>query len=242
MPTNERTRRRRRLRFLRWLSSPAGLAVIALLSSVIGGVVTAILQDVKSDRDVRRTWLQECSKHQMVVRKQYLDEQAAAVERLYESIATLRETSLYLIDITRPQFADANFTNPDELDAVKKQKTEVRDRFNAAYDAWQHARYLGDFRLEDYAGDGVALQQTWHSTRQAATAFGECASNWYLAVFDDKVVYKTKPCVREEAALDDAWDKLSVALRHARNGAWHDWESPRPYSLPAPRARGKPAA
>jgi hypothetical protein len=209
---------------------------------VIGGIVTAILQDIKSDRDVRRTWLQECSKHQMVVRKQYLDEQAAAVEHLYESIATLRETSLNLIAITRPQFVLANFTDPSQLEAVKKQKVEVRVRFDAAYNAWQHARYLGDFRLNDYAGDGAALQQKWHSTRQAATAFAECASNWYLAVFDDKAVYKAQPCVPEETALDTAWDALSATLRQARNGAWHDWESPRPYSLPAPRTRAKPAA
>jgi hypothetical protein len=243
MPTRGRDskHRRRRLAVLRWLSSPAGLAIFALISSVVGGLVTAVLQDVKSRREIDRTWIQECSKHQMVVRKLFLDEQAAAVDQLYTAISNLHETSVYLIDLTRPEFAKENFSDAGAAAAVATQKTETLDRFNAALDSWQRAKYLGDFRLNDYAGDQADLQRSWSSTRHALTTFSECASEWYLAVFRKEAVYATRPCVTQEKALDVARNELSASLRRSRHAAWRDWETPEQFSAPPRRPTRKPA-
>lgn len=216
------TRVQRWRNFVRWLSAPAGLALLSVVSAVVGAAV----QDLRSERDLHRTWLQESSKHQMVARKTYLDEQTAAVEQLYQAISRLRQASTNLIDITMPEFDDENFDTGTPATTIEDQKHQVRDEFNHALDHWQQAKPLADFRLTQFRGSAVNLQRSWSAVKAAATLLSTCAKTNYLKAFREDVKFTDKPCTSEENELDKRLGVLSTELRQSREAAWHDWEHP----------------
>jgi hypothetical protein len=200
-----------------------------LLGTLVGGAVTAHFAEEHSDRELQRTWLQERSKHQMSVRKSFLDEQQATVGSLYPLIGRLRIASNDLIDITSPEYEERNFTPGEEQRGMRKVKIDRRNSFNDADDEWEHSRYLYDFALTSYQPDGGKMHLAWSETRDAATNLSRCASDWYYQIFDHKVKYTAdmpEPCADENDTLDKKWQELSRTLRDARQKAWGDWENP----------------
>jgi hypothetical protein len=199
-----------------------------VFGTLLGGWVAAYFAEQHSDREVQRTWLQERSKHQLAVRKEFLEDQRATVEKLYQMISRLRETSVDLVDYTSPEYAEKNLP-ADIREAVTEQKKDARNAFDEAVDEWERQRYLYDFALTSYHGGGTNVHPAWERTRDAATAMAQCASRWYFLIFDKKAVYTSttpKPCVEEEKRLDDQWALLSAQLRAARETAWSDWQNP----------------
>jgi hypothetical protein len=204
------------------LSTPAGLAALSVISLILG----AAIQDIRSQRDLNRAWLQERSKHQMAARKAFLDEQTVAVEQVYEAVSNIRETSISLLDLTRPEFENTNLHGPISRRSVEVQRQRVRKSFNTALDKWEHTRFLSEYRLNAYAGDDAALQKPWSETRAAAAALADCASESYLKVANGTARYSPKTCAQEASMLDNKWSQLSASLRASRRAAWHDWENP----------------
>jgi len=199
------------------------------LGTLVGGAVTAHFAEEHSDRELQRTWLQERSKHQMSVRKSFLDEQQATVSALYPLISRLRIASSDLIDITSPEYEERNLTPGEARRGLKQVKIDRSNAFNDAVDEWEHSRFLYDFALTSYQADEGKMQRAWSGTRDAATKFAECASSWYFQNLDHKVKYTAEtpePCADESDALDQKWHELSDTLRDARQKAWGDWENP----------------
>jgi hypothetical protein len=215
------------------LRTTIAVALINLfLGTLVGGAVTAYFAEEHSDRELQRTWLQERSKHQMSVRKAFLDEQQTTVSALYAFyplISRLRIASSDLIDITSPEYEERNFTPGEELRRMKKLKIDRRNAFNDAVNEWEHSRGLYDIALTSYQPDGGKMQRAWSATRDAATKFAECASNWYSRSLITKVKYAAEtpePCADESEALETQWQTLSSTLRDERQRAWNDWENP----------------
>ena len=212
------------------ISTSLAVAIINFLfGSLLGGAVGAWLADIRSDRDLQRTWLQERSKHQMSVRKLFLDEQRATVDALYPLISRLRTASADLIDITSPDYEERNYDPGEARQGMKKLKIVRRIAYNDALDAWDQARYVYDFSLTSYHGDGREIQRAWGAVRDAANEYAECASDWYLKVFRGEAQYTEdmdEPCVEKLDHLDERWRARSAALRDGRRAAWSDWESP----------------
>jgi hypothetical protein len=190
-----------------------------IFGSLLAGFVTAYFAEQHSDRELQRTWLQERSKHQMTVRKEFLEEQRGTVATLYQLISRLRVDSIDLVDITSPEYANKSY---------EQQKIDTRNEFDDAVDAWERQRYFYDFALTSYHGGGRDVHAAWSETRDAATAIAQCASKrWFDS--DKGVPYPTKrPCEDEETVLDAKWEVLSGQLRAAREAAWSDWENPPP--------------
>jgi hypothetical protein len=212
------------------LRTTLAVALINLfLGTLVGGAVTAHFAEEHSDRELQRTWLQERSKHQMSVRKSFLDEQQATVSALYTLISRLRIASGDLIDITSPEYEERNFSPGEARRGMKKLKIDRKNAFNDAADEWENSRYFYDFALAPYQPDGGKVQRAWSGTRDAATKLGECASEWYFQVFNGEVKYTKEtpePCSKESDALDQKWHELSSTLRDTRQKAWSDWENP----------------
>ncbi|HSY48946.1 MAG TPA: hypothetical protein VLC46_09055 [Thermoanaerobaculia bacterium] len=203
-------------------SSPLAVLILTgvinfILGSLLAGFVTAYFAEQHSDRELQRTWLQERSKHQMTVRKEFLDEQSGTVATLYQLISRLKVDSIDLVDITSPEYSKKSH---------EKQKSDTRDEFDNAVDAWERQRYFYDFALASYHGGGRDVHAAWSETRDAATAIAQCASKrWFDS--DKGVPYPTKrPCEDEEKVLDAKWEVLSGQLRAARETAWSDRENP----------------
>jgi len=212
------------------LRTMAAVALINLfVGTLVGGAVTAYFAEEHSDRELQRTWLQERSKHQMSVRKAFLDEQRTTVEALYSLMSRLRIASGDLIDITSPEYEEQNFTPGEARQGMKKLKIDRRNAFNDAVDQWEHSRYFYDFALTTYQPDGGKLEKAWSRARDATTGFADCASHWYFQILDGTVKYTAEtpePCTSDSNALDKQWQALSSTLRDIRQKAGSDWENP----------------
>src|ERR1051325_1247858 len=207
------------------------LAVTSIVNFIIGtqlgGWVSAYFAEQHSDRELQRTWLQERSKHQMAVRKEFLEEQRTTIDAVHQLISRLREASIDLVYITSSDYDEESFKG-DKSKKVEDEKSETVDTFRDAVDAWERQRYFYDFALASFHGEGD-VHAAWAEARDAATKMGQCASDWYYAVLRKEAVYgkdTPRPCEAQENDLDKKWEVLSARLRAARENAWNDWQNP----------------
>jgi hypothetical protein len=214
-------------RWQRFLESSGGTALITvLIGGLFGQYITASIQQKLKEREFQQSWLQTQGSQATTYYKEYLTEEQSVVRGAYEVVGTCISASEDLVILTRTEF-DLRTYSGKAQQIVRKQKEDIRDRFNRCDDHWRDEREKWGLLMSFYHRGRPEIGQAWTAVRDDLTDFMACAREWNLSHLEPVSVDLARSACREaKAKVRVDLIGLSKALDATRSYAWEGWESP----------------
>src|SRR5882724_3381633 len=202
--------------FLRLMESTGVTAIITIvLGSILAPIVITSIQNDRARND-----------QALAEYKQYLERQQDTVRNAYDLVGKILFASQGLVNITKPEFGVERSADPQTL---KKQKTEMVEKFNATYESWQVEEEKLGLLMSYYHYGQPNVLPAWRQTQRSVNEFIQCARDRYHAYQSDpEVVDQPDKCQPKKDAVRSVIDVLAANIDSSRQYAWQQLDVPAP--------------
>lgn len=210
-------------KWLLFLESAGGAALITLLiGGILGGIITAIVQEYQKDREFQQAWLKTRSEMELATAKEYRDRELEIVSQAYDLLGRCITVSDDLIYLTSPVFDPINYE--DSLN-VKKQRLTMLTNYNNCVREWREKREKLKLLVSYYHQGYAEVVQAWQNVQDLATGYMECAHKWYLE-HSNAPVDTEGVCKSQRENYSKKVEQLNISFNAARQYSWEGWKSP----------------
>jgi hypothetical protein len=199
-------------RFMTFLLSGSGTALITvLLGTIGGGLITQLVQWHLKDRETRSLAFAE-----------YLKNEERVSNDAFVMIGKASAAAEDMAVITEKQFYTGvrdNLTDSDRK-TLEKQKSEIATNFNMVDAEWRRSRDTLGLFMRLYHRNDPDVAKAWDRTATALTSYIDCERSFNLDHSQtDRTVAQTA-CGDEGKELHNAESYLAVALANAQAYSW----------------------
>jgi len=195
-----------------WLAILNSSSVTALITTLVGGVIVAVVtsryQDKEKERDRSRA---EAADH--------LERERKVVEDAFNIAGHEIAASEDMIQATSTTFNERNRSSSD-VASIRSKKQEIVSQYNTADQNWHAQRTTLALRLRMEHGSDQEVSHAWNKTSAAVTDFADCAHTWFDEHQGSADNEKLKEaCASRKQLLQESLDSLTSEILRARQAA-----------------------
>jgi hypothetical protein len=195
-----------------WLSILNSSSVTALITTLAGGVIVALVtsryQDKEKERDRVRAETAD-----------YLERERKVVEDAFNVTGRVIAASEDMIQATITAFDERHRTASD-LKTIRNKKQEIVNHYNDADENWHAQRTTLTLRLRMEHGASQDVSSAWDKTSSAVTEFSDCARTWFeehpIPVDNDKL---KEACASRKHSLEENLTALTTEILKSRQAS-----------------------